>query len=367
MRLPPRPKIIYIDDPTFGGPYPYIFSRIPDAMEAMDLQVVRLNSATATFDSFRREIEQFKPDLLFGFIQDRHQIIKISTFLEEYHPVVAINWFTEDPNGVVGKYAEGAALLDASSRFDIWFTIDNRMLPFWRTKAVFMPVAFDDQVYRDEGIERVYDVSFVGNLAHEHSSRMYWPYMQELARFGKRALLGIDRPMGLPLLPRPLERILRSRRTRHWLQGLPIWRCAWENPKDEREKAVVVNRSKIHFGISRVRGDWEGALRSLLPDYPLDEHGLFYQLKGRLFHAVGAGAMALNDYCPELEDMFVIGREIVTFEFDDFGDLRDKLAWYTAHDEEREKIARAGYERGRKQHTFSARIQQIFDAVRQGI
>ena len=65
-----------------------------------------------------------------------------------------------------------------------------------------------------------------------------------------------------------------------------------------------------------------------------------------------------------LEDLFEIGREIVTFEFGNLEELRDKLSWYVSHDAERERIAKAGYERGRKQHTFSARIKQIFDIVR---
>ena len=366
MRLPRRPKLIYIADPDLGaGRYPYVYERLPDTLEAMGSQVVRLNVKSLTFENFRLAIEKFKPDLLFGFMQNRLQIIKIATFLEHYHPVIAINWFLEDPNGIVGRYDEGPAVLDASSRFDFWFTVDNRTLPFWRTRAIFMPPAFDERVYRDEGIARVYDVSFVGHLAYRLSTQMYWPYMQELARFRKRALLCIERPMGPPLLPRPLERLLRQRHACSFLQRLPVWRCAWENPKNEREKSLVINRSKIHFGISRVRGSWEGAHRSLLPDYPLDEHGLFYQLKPRPFQATGAGAMALNDYCPELEDLFEIGREIVTFRFGDFDELRDKLTWYAAHDEERERIARAGYRRSRKQHTFSARIQQIFDCVRQ--
>ena len=30
--------------------------------------------------------------------------------------------------------------------------------------------------------------------------------------------------------------------------------------------------------------------------------------------------MALNEYCPELEDFFDIGKEIITFEFGEVGD-----------------------------------------------
>ena len=91
---------------------------------------------------------------------------------------------------------------------------------------------------------------------------------------------------------------------------------------------------------------------------------MFYQLKMRPFQAVATGAMALNEYCPELEELFEIDKEIVTFEYGNIEEFRDKLSWYITHDADREKIALAGYERGRKQHTFAARIQQILDVVR---
>jgi hypothetical protein len=271
---------------------------------------------------------------------------------------VALNWFQEDPNNVT------AEMLECSRRFDYWFTQDARMVPFWRTKAFYSPHAFDETVYDDQRLERIYDVSYVGNLGNPSCKAMLWPYVDRLSRRGNKALVCTERPMGPPLMPNPVERFLRWGRVRPVLQALPIWRCRWQNPSNEKEKARVVSQSKIHFGISRVRGPWEESVRALLPNYPFDEHGLFYQCKGRLFHAVGAGALALNDYFPELEEMFDIGREIVTYRFGNPDEMEDKLRYYLAHDVERERIARAGYERGRKQHTFVARIQQIFERLR---
>jgi len=363
MKLSGKPRIVYIFDPDYGNYYPHAFAGIPNTLEAMDLKVFYINPATTTLESFRREIDRFKPELLFGFIQHRRQIAKIAGFLKEYHPVPAINWYDEDPNGVVGEKPDDN-VLEASGSFDMWFGIDNKMVPFWRTKAAFMPPAFDEHIFRDEGLDRCFDVSYIGQLGPKDVTNMYWPYIQELAGFGKNAMLCIDRPIGLPLLPQPLERFLRSKKRRRFFQKLPIWRCRWENPKDEKEKALIINRSKIHFGLNRVRGNWEEALKALIPDYPLDKHGLFYQLKMRPFQAVGAGAMVMNEYCPELEDLFEIGKEIVTFEYGNMEELRDKLSWYVSHDKERKRIARAGYQRGRKQHTFAARIKQIFDTVR---
>jgi spore maturation protein CgeB len=365
MKLSSNPRTLCISDPDFASkPYPYVFGCVPSKIESLGFPVAHLNPSQTTFESFKDSINKFRPDLIFCFIQQPPQQKKIADFLDEYHPVPAINWSLEDPNFVTRSYFNSEyTMIDISASFDMWFCNDSKMVPFWKTKAAFMPPGFDESVYYDFKIDRVFDVSYVGYLSFENA-KIYWPYIQVLASYRKKAAICTNRPMGIPIFPKPIERLLGSSKMRHFLQSLPFWQCHWENPKNEHEKALLVNKSKIHFGMNRVLGDWEKPLMDLIPDYPLDKHGLFYQLKGRVFHAVGAGAMALNEYCPELEDFFDIGKEIITFEFGEVDDLKEKLSWYLAHDNEREKVARAGYERGRKQHTFTARINQILDIIK---
>ncbi len=365
MKLSATPRVVCISDPDFGvHSYPYAFGCVPKLLEKICSNVFHINPTTATLESFRKDIKNSKPELIFGFIQNPAQVMKIAGFLNEYHPTAAINWYLEDPNAVFGTEEYNFNTIEASGSFDFWFSQDSRMTPFWKTKAAFMPPAFDASIYDDYGLERCYEVSYIGRLGPKKVSEMYWPYMKELARYGKKAMICIDRPMGIPLFPKPLEKFIRSKNRRKFFQKLPFWKCRWQNPKDEKEKAIIINKSKIHFGLMRVRGEWEQRVKTLLPDYPLDKNGLFYQFKGRLFQSIGAGAMALNEYTPELEDLFDIGKEIVTFEFGNLQEVRDKLSWYIKHDDEREKIAKAGYERGRKHHTFTARIEQIFEYVR---
>ena len=363
MNLPVNPRILCISDPDFANkPYPYAFGCVPNKIELLGCPVSHLNPAQTSFELFKETINKFKPDLIFGFIQQISQQKKIAEFLDEFHPVPAINWSLEDPNWVTSSKFD-YNMLDASASFDLWFCNDSKMVPFWKTKAAFMPPGFDESVFYNLKINRVFDVSYIGNITFENG-KMFWPYFLVLAAYKKKTAMCINRPMGLPLLPKPLERLLTSKRNRHFLQSLPFWQCHWENPNNEQEKALLVNKSKIHWGMNRVKGDWEKLLLKLIPEYPLDKHGLFYQLKGRIFHAVGAGAMALNEYCPELEDLFDIGKEVITFEFGEIDDMKDKLSWYLANDNEREKVARAGYERGKKQHTFTARINQILNIVK---
>lgn len=103
MKLLPKPRIVYMVDPDYGNrPYPFPLAGLSNTFEAMALEVFNLNPATATLESFRSDIERFKPELLFGFIQHRRQIAKISGFLKKYHPIAVINWYVEDPNGIIG-------------------------------------------------------------------------------------------------------------------------------------------------------------------------------------------------------------------------------------------------------------------------
>ena len=53
----------------------------------------------------------------------------------------------------------------------------------------------------------------LANWGPTYVTKMYWPYMRELVRYGKKALVAVERPMGLPLLPKPLERFIRSPKT----------------------------------------------------------------------------------------------------------------------------------------------------------
>jgi spore maturation protein CgeB len=350
-------RILYISE-THPGPYPYVFDRVPDAIESLDYKVVRMDPERMTVELYQKCLDRFKPDVIFCFLRYSWAASKVATFLDQYHPVIALNWFQDDPNGVTRE------MLMASHSFDYWFTIDPRMVPFWLTKTYFMPPAFDECIYDDMHLDRVFDISYVGQLGHRLSTKMYMPYMKVISNYGKKAILTLERPVEIPMLPWIAERVVRK--SRPILQKLPIWKCTWQNPRDEAEKAFLINRSKIHFGISRVRGFWEDSFKELIPDYPIDEHGLYFQIKPRVFHAVGCGTMVFNDYIPELEELFDIGKEIVTFSYGDIDEFLDKLAWYTTHDKEREKVARSGYNRGRKQHTFTARLRQILDIVGRG-
>jgi len=52
--------------------------------------------------------------------------------------------------------------------------------------------------------------------------------------------------------------------------------------------------------------------------------------------------------------------------YSDADDLAEKIGYYLSHDDERERVRRAGYERFLRDHTMLARLEAIFSRVLRG-
>lgn len=84
-----------------------------------------------------------------------------------------------------------------------------------------------------------------------------------------------------------------------------------------------------------------------------------YYYSDRLFESTGRGGFTIFPYIKGIEDQFVIDKEIVTYEFGNFAQLKEKIDYYIEHDDEREKIRLAGHERTKNEHTYKHRWQQM--------
>ena len=87
----------------------------------------------------------------------------------------------------------------------------------------------------------------------------------------------------------------------------------------------------------------------------------FGGLNLRIFDVPACGAFLLTDFSPELAEFYTLGKDIVCF--DNVDDLREKLSYYLEHEEEREAIARSGYERSLSLPTVTDRIRCLIAAV----
>jgi spore maturation protein CgeB len=81
----------------------------------------------------------------------------------------------------------------------------------------------------------------------------------------------------------------------------------------------------------------------------------------RDFEVPMSGGFYMVEYMEELADFYELGKEIVCYR--SVEDLGDKIKYYLSHDDEREKIRRAGYERCRRDHTWHKRFAEAFKAI----
>jgi glycosyltransferase involved in cell wall biosynthesis len=82
----------------------------------------------------------------------------------------------------------------------------------------------------------------------------------------------------------------------------------------------------------------------------------------RTFETTGCGTFLITNYTPGLEKLFDFDKEIVVY--NDLNDLDNKVKYYLENEEEREKIAKAGYERSKKDHTYYERAKTLVNIIK---
>lgn len=108
-----------------------------------------------------------------------------------------------------------------------------------------------------------------------------------------------------------------------------------------RQMPLVFSQSRINLNIS---------LKTILTGIPL-----------RVIDVLGCGGFLISNYQEEMEEYLDIGKECVVYE--NIEDLFMKTQYYLSHEEERKSIARAGYERVKKDFTFKERLGKMFSQV----
>jgi len=77
----------------------------------------------------------------------------------------------------------------------------------------------------------------------------------------------------------------------------------------------------------------------------------------RVHESIGTGSFLLTNRVPFIEELYEDGKHLVLY--DSLDDMIEKAKYYLAHDDEREKIAQAGYEHAIKNHTIQHRVNVI--------
>jgi len=165
--------------------------------------------------------------------------------------------------------------------------------------------------------------------------------------------------------------------------GIECWGNGWLNSRISQEKMIeVFSTSKINLNLTKASGRLfnikeiakiflnkrsDGSFRLHSPLRWYDNAKSLWnkrreQIKGRNFEIPGCGGFLLTADADNLRDYYEDGKEIVIFK--DEKDLIEKIRYYLLHDSEREAIARRGYERTVREHTYEKRFNEIFKTMR---
>lgn len=83
----------------------------------------------------------------------------------------------------------------------------------------------------------------------------------------------------------------------------------------------------------------------------------------RIANIMLCGACCLSDETVYLRDYFIDGEDIVLFKRTELDELPAKIQYLLKHDEERERIATAGYEKALREHTWRKRAEQLLELL----
>ena len=126
----------------------------------------------------------------------------------------------------------------------------------------------------------------------------------------------------------------------------------------------IFNQSKINLNLSN-SSSWD--LRYLLSSYgairdTINSQKNSEQMKARHFEINGCGAFQLSYYVEGLEHNYEIGKEIAIYT--NPTELVEKVKYFLSNNEERERVAEAGYQRTMKEHTFEKRFTHVFKIMK---
>ena len=170
------------------------------------------------------------------------------------------------------------------------------------------------------------------------------------------------------------DRIVRELRR----AGVEVWARGWQWPGGRlpREEAVAsLSRSKITLNLNSPAALWRPrslarilfrrSLDWLVPDLRFGDnlrtwrHLAVPQIKARPFEISGCRTFLISGYADDMDKYYEDGKEMVYYD-GTTADLVRKIDHYLRHDEEREHIAQAAYERTLREHTYERRFEDLF-------
>ena len=273
------------------------------------------------YNKLFKKIVNYSPDLVVVFY--RNVIPEFIEDLKYYRndmPIIHVN-----PDHVCTLGRQYILL----SPYDAYFTKE----PYWaetmRNKlnlnAYYLPESFNPRLHRkpDQSKEACEEQSGVDIVV----AASLYPYR---IRFLEQLFQKINRDLNIRILGAKVP----------WAKT-GLWKC---------------HQGKSVFGKEKAKAFYEAKI--------VINNMSFAEYKGvncRFFEVLGSGGFMLCDDKPTLKELAVPDKEVVTFS--SINEAAEKIQYYLEHPVERLEIARAGYERAVKNHTYEKRIETIFSIL----
>ena len=252
-----------------------------------------------------------RPDVIFTYLSGELVFPETVQALRSFG-VPLIHFSLNDKEHFVGKVRGGLAFgsRDICRWFDLCWTSTGDALKKYCVEGalpVYLPEGANPELHRPWEQEKTIDVSFVGQC------------------YGNR--------------PETIRR-LRTEGIR-----VEAFGYGWPHgPLSTEEMVHRYSKSRINLGFGGVEG-----------------HEETYCLKGRDFEIPMSGGLYLTEYHPELERVYDLGKEIVTYR--GFDDLLANIRHLLADPQRAEAIRQAGFRRARKEHTWEMRFERVFSLM----
>jgi ADP-heptose:LPS heptosyltransferase/glycosyltransferase involved in cell wall biosynthesis/tRNA G46 methylase TrmB len=191
-------------------------------------------------------------------------------------------------------------MVEKARFFDVIFSAQKNAVPALGPKALWLPAGASIHEV-DYQLERTIDVGFIGHISPKVHQRR----------------------------KKIIERLQKE------IDGFRCFKNVFL-----REKAELASQMKIMVNVS-----------------------LKNDINFRVFETLACGAMLITDkiYNNGFEELFEDGKHLVTFETEE--ELIDKIHYYLKHEDQRERIARAGQQRVLQQFTHRVLLRKPLDII----
>lgn len=256
-------------------------------------------------------VADWRPHVLFCVLYQEQIDRDVMSRITATTGTVTVGWFSDDHWRFEDYSRHWAPAFDWVVTTDL--SAPEKYRALGKEGVILSQWAANERIYRPMGEGLKHEVTFVGQ------------------RYGRREkLVSLVRDSGF--------------KVEAWGPGWPAGRLS----QQEMIRVFASSKVNLNFGAASAPGRPEASVSA-------------NQIKGRVFEVPACGGLLLTDYAPGLERYYRPGEEICVFS--DPGDLLAQVRALLTDEPHREGIARAGYERTCRDHTWGRRVRDIFRAV----